>query len=125
MEDMQFVLGVFSREEPLLVSEGHIDDYLANRYVPNVALLEGLAIQAAYNWLVRNWDELVEVGLWTRNEKGAGFVNAILFALHDLVFRTPKPSWWVQVPDVDSREVIRDAQVFVDAEKKRLTDPNK
>ena len=118
MEDIQFVLGVFSREEPLQVSEGHIDEYLANRYQPTVALMEGLAIQAAYNWLVKNWDELVDVGLWTRNENGAGFVNALLFSLHNLVFRTPKPSWWIQVPDIDSKELIREVQTFVDAAKR-------
>ena len=60
LEDIQFALGVFSRGEPSQASEDHMKDYLANRYVPAVAMAEFLAVQASYNWLVRNWDILGE-----------------------------------------------------------------
>ena len=38
-------------------------DYLANRSVPAVAAAEFLAVQASYNWLVRNWEILGDIGL--------------------------------------------------------------
>lgn len=121
MEDVQYALGVFSRGEPPQVSEYHMQDYLANRYPPAVALLEGLAVQASYNWLVRNWEEIGEIGLRDPGED-SGVVNALLFALHNVVFRDPRPSWWAKVPQVDSKDVIREAQTFIDTEKNPPTE---
>lgn len=89
-EDLQYAMIVFSRREPQQVSEGHIYDYLANRYLPNVALLEGLAVQASYNWLVRNWEELLDLKLIRPPSEGAGFMPELLVALHNMVFRTVK-----------------------------------
>lgn len=97
-------------------------DYLANRYTPDVALLEGLAVQASYNWLVRNWEEIGDIGLRDSGEV-SGVVNALLFALHNVVFRDPRPSWWAKVPQVDSKDVIREAQTFIDAEKNNQSAP--
>jgi hypothetical protein len=117
IEDVQFALGVFSRGEPQTVSEGHIKDYLANRYVPAVALAEFLAVQASYNWLVRNWEILGDIGLRFSGPNGSGFVNAILMSLHNEVFRDPNPATWHALPSLDPGPLISVAQRFIDAEK--------
>jgi hypothetical protein len=118
VEDVQFTLTAFSRGDPPHVSERHMIDYLANRYVPRVAALEAVAVQASYNWIVNNMTELREIGLMVSTPHGNGIVNALLKALHNLVFRDPRPSWWAQVPDQDLAPVIREAQTFIDATKK-------
>ncbi len=117
IEDVQFALGVFSRGEPQQLSEGHMKDYLANRYVPAVAMAEFLAVQASYNWLVRNWEILGDIGLRYSGPNGSGFVNAILFSLHNEIFRDPTPSTWESVPSLDPGPLISEAQRFIDAEK--------
>ena len=117
IEDVQFALGVFLRGEPQQLSARHMRDYLSNRYQPDVAILESLAVQASYNWLVSNWEEIGDIGLRVSGGKDSGVVNALLFALHNLVFSDPRPSWWAKVPSIVSQDVIRVAQTFVDAEK--------
>jgi hypothetical protein len=117
IEDVQFALGVFLRGEPQQVSEGHMMDYLANRYVPAVATAEFLAVQASYNWLVRNWDILGDIGLRYSGPNGSGFVNAILMSLHNEIFRDPTPATWEAVPSLPPGRLISEAQRFIDAEK--------
>lgn len=104
------------------VSEGHMVDYLANRYVPAVAVAEFLAVQASYNWLVRNWEILGDIGLRYSGPKGSGFVNAILISLHNEVFRDPTPETWEAVPNLAPSPLISEAQRFIDAEKNPPTE---
>ena len=98
-------------------------DYLANRYVPAVARAEFLAVQASYNWLVRNWEILGDIGLRFSGPNGSGFVNAILMSLHNEVFRDPTPATWDAVPSLDPGPLIAEAQRFIDAEKGKQSAP--
>lgn len=118
IEDVQYALRVFSRGDTPEVSEEHMHEYLFSRYEPQLALLEKLAVQASLNWLVRNGDELEQVGLRVHGPNGSGFVNALLYALHDVVFKDPRPSWWAQVPDVELAPVVQQTQRFIDLTKR-------
>jgi len=123
IEDVQFALGVFTRGEPQQASECHMMDYLANRYVPAVATVEFLAVQASYNWLVRNWEILGDIGLRYSGPNGSGFVNAVLISLHNEIFRDPTPATWEAVPSLPPELLISEAQRLVDAEKNNLPAP--
>ena len=117
IEDVQFALGVFSRGEPQQVSEGHMMDYLANRYVSAVAPAEFLAVKASCNWWVRNWEVLGDIGLRHSGSNGSGLVNAILFSLHNEIFRDPTPTAWEAVAILPPGTLIIEAQRFVDEVK--------
>lgn len=98
-------------------------DYLANRYVPAVATAEFLAVKASYNWLVRNWEILGDIGLRYSGPNGSSFVNAILMSLHNEIFRDPTPVTWDAVPSIPPGTLIREAQRFIDAEKNSQSAP--
>ena len=66
---------------------------------------------------MNNNEELEAVGLRVRNEGGTAYLNALLFALHNFVFKEHSVEWWEQVPSLPLRTVISSAQEFVDYEK--------
>ena len=117
MEDITFAQIAFSQDRSAVDTEREIFSYLAQRYDERTAGSAFLVLQASHNWLVRNLEELREVGLYINNKTETGFVNALLFALHNMVFRNPTREWWEKVPSQPLAPVISEAQAFINADK--------
>jgi len=117
MEDITFAQIAFSQDRSAVDTEREMFSYLAQRYDERTAGSAFLVLQASHNWLVRNLEELREVGLYINNKTETGFVNALLFALHNMVFRNPTREWWEKVPSQPLAPVISEAQAFINADK--------
>lgn len=114
MDDMQFVLGTMLRQEPEEEKQAWVEDYLRNRYVPIWILPTKESLRFSYNFLARNWGYFGEVGLRTKT----GIMNCVLFAVYNRIFGNPNYESWKKIPEIDPREIVSEAQKFIDAEKK-------
>jgi hypothetical protein len=115
LEDLQFVLIVFLSQDSEEKKNENVQDYLVHRYERPLVSSVMLSLRYAYNWIVKNWVYLEEVGLRKEN----GIVNCVLFALHNLIFKEVSEENWKSVPSTDPRIVVKMSQEFIDAENER------
>ncbi len=115
-EDFQFVLILSGRGEAEAVQKAHLEDYLEKRYERSLLVRAFLTLKYSYNWIVRHWSYLKEIGLVQEIEGKTAVVNCLIMALQEISFALPL-KFLPKLPDTNSQKMVRLAQRYIDAER--------
>ena len=118
-DDFQYLLILAGSGESEAVREGHLQEYLGNRYVPEAVDLIRTTLVESYDWAMANQEELREVGLMGKAAGDQGyFINALIYALYDQCSRLP-PFALAGLNGVSLGQMIIVAQKYINEGKER------
>jgi len=85
-------------------------------YAPHLLPRAYSSLVYSYNWMVRNWDYLEEIGM-VRNKSGRTEIeNSLIYALYHFSWNMPIEAL-PDLPKADARHIIAMAQKFINADK--------
>ncbi len=114
--DFRFLLSVASKGGEEGIREAQLEDRLETRYVPELIPLAYDSLRYSYDWLVRNWDYFLDVGMIRRENAGTAIENSLIYALHHFSTNLPFESLPL-LPDMPPNQLVTVAQKYIDAER--------
>lgn len=114
--DFRFLLSLASKggEEGIRVAQ--LEDRLETRYSPELIPLAYNSLRYSYDWLVRNWDYFLEVGMIRRENGETAIENSLIYALHHFSTNLPLEAL-PMLPEMPPNQLVTVAQKYIDAER--------